>query len=67
LVAGDEIEIESNGRTFIYKVQKVTLLDESAAFVDFSKTDQMLTLSTCNTFGQKQERWVVEAIFDREV
>lgn len=67
LVKGDKITIRSGERTFIYKVDNVKLLDDSAAFVDFEKTDRMLTISTCNTFGQKQERWVVEAYFEEEI
>jgi LPXTG-site transpeptidase (sortase) family protein len=67
LSAGDEIRIESDGKTYIYKVESLVLVDESEAFVDFSKTDRRLTISTCNSFGAKQERWVVEAVFDREV
>ncbi len=67
LVKGDEIEIESDGKIFIYKVTNLSLVDENSAFVDFSKTNRMLTISTCNSFGAKQDRWVVEAEFDREV
>lgn len=67
LSVGDEIIIEADGKTYIYKVQSLVLVDENEAWVDFSKTDRRLTISTCNTFGAKQERWVVEAIFDREV
>jgi LPXTG-site transpeptidase (sortase) family protein len=67
LEKGDEITIDSDGRTFIYKVTKLSLVDENSAFVDFTKTDRMLTISTCNSFGAKQDRWVVEARFDREV
>jgi len=67
LVKGDEIQIDSNGKKYIYKVREVKLLDDSEAFVDFTNTSRTLTISTCNTFGQKQERWVVEANFDREL
>lgn len=67
LQIGDEIEIISNGRKFVYKVSSVNLVDESTAFVDFSRTERMLTLSTCDTFGRLQDRWVVEAQFDKEV
>lgn len=65
LEKGDEIYVDSGDKTFVYKVKTVRLVDDSEAYVDFSNTDRMLTLSTCNTFGQKQERWVVEATFDR--
>ncbi len=67
LKKGDEIKIESNGRTFVYKVENLNLVDENTAWVDFGKTDRMLTISTCNTFGQKEDRWVVEAKFEKEL
>lgn len=67
LSKGDEIYIESEGKTFVYKVSSLVLVDENEAYVDLSKTNRMLTISTCNSFGKKQERWVVEAQFDREI
>lgn len=66
LSKGDEITIlDENGETHIYAVDKVTLADDSAALVNFDHTGRKLTISTCNTFGQKQERWVVEATFKK--
>lgn len=63
LSAGDTITVwGSDGKTYKYTVQKVSLLDDSAALVNFDTTGRKLTISTCNTFGQKQERWVVEAV-----
>jgi LPXTG-site transpeptidase (sortase) family protein len=67
LIQGDEIIVEADGRMFIYKVDSVELLDEDDALITFDNSSRRLTLSTCNTFGAKQERWVVEAEFDREV
>ena len=64
---GDEIYIDSDGKTFVYRVKNVVLVDESEAYVEFGGTSRMLTISTCNSFGQKQERWVLEAEFDREI
>jgi len=63
LVVGDEIYVKSATKTYTYRVtsQKKTTAEE--AFVDFSVKESMLTLSTCNTFGKKQERFVVEAKF----
>ncbi len=63
LAAGDEIEIYAGTNKYIYKVNKVTLVDGKQALVDFGVTKNMLTLSTCNTFGAKTERYVVEADF----
>jgi LPXTG-site transpeptidase (sortase) family protein len=61
LVSGDEIKLEANGEEYIYVVDTVTLVNESEALVDLDTTEQKLTISTCNSFGEKQERWVVEA------
>lgn len=50
-------------RAFNYKAVSVTLVDDSKALVDFTRKEHMITISTCNTFGEKQERYVVEALF----
>ncbi len=63
LKEGDTIIVESKEKEYIYKVTKVTLTDAETALVDLSTKKKMLTLSTCNTFGAKQERYVVEADF----
>lgn len=64
---GDEIRVYSeDGKTVAtYKVTSVRLVPDSEALVRFDTTAHMLTLSTCNTFGKKEERYVVEASFDR--
>jgi LPXTG-site transpeptidase (sortase) family protein len=67
LVRGDEITVEADGKVYIYRVESVKLLSEDDALITFDNSERRLTLSTCNTFGSKQERWVVEAEFDREV
>jgi LPXTG-site transpeptidase (sortase) family protein len=66
LVKGDEIQIVADEKTYIYKVNSVKLVDESEALVKFDNSQRTLTISTCNTFGKKQERWVVEASFFKE-
>ena len=58
---GDEIKIYTKSGIFIYRVNKLSLVDASEAFVDIASNRNMLTLSTCNTFGKKEERYVVEA------
>lgn len=67
LERGDEIILEAKGYQYIYKVDKVTLVDESAALVNLKSTGNKLTISTCNTFGKKAERWVVESTFYKKV
>lgn len=63
LVAGDTILVYSDKHVYTYKVNNVKLANSNDVLVDFSVKRNMLTLSTCNTFGQKQERYVVEADF----
>jgi LPXTG-site transpeptidase (sortase) family protein len=59
----DLIQVRSNDREYTYKVTSVTLVDSDKELVDFSTNKNMLTISTCNVFGEKQERFVVEAIY----
>jgi LPXTG-site transpeptidase (sortase) family protein len=67
LNSGDEIIIESDGQSYVYLVNSVKLVDEDDALVEFNNSKRSLTISTCNTFGEKQERWVVEADFNRKI
>lgn len=60
---GDEITLTSGDTTYIYSVQTVTRTSEEDTVIEFGKGDRMLTISTCDTFGRKQDRWVVEAQF----
>ncbi len=59
----DEIKVQSAKKEYTYKVVTVMLVDSDKALVDLTSKKNMLTLSTCNTFGEKQERYVVEALF----
>ncbi len=59
----DLIRVQSKTKEYVYRVTKLSLVDAEEALVTFSQTSKKLTLSTCNVFGQKQERYVVEADF----
>jgi len=61
LKAGDLIEVTGTSHVYSYKVVSVVMEDADEAWVDLSDTKPMLTLSTCNTFGEKQQRYVVTA------
>jgi len=63
LNAGDLIYVDSDTSRFTYVVEKVKLVNAEQEFIDFGSGKNMLTISTCNTFGQKQERYVAEAVF----
>jgi LPXTG-site transpeptidase (sortase) family protein len=58
---GDLIKVYGSNTVYVYKVRTVTLVDQNEALVKFDTTTNRLTLSTCNTFGAKGERYVVEA------
>ena len=61
---GDTIKLMGGGMTHTYRVTSVRRTDAGEALVDFSKTNgRRLTLSTCDTFGGKNSRFVVEADF----
>lgn len=63
LKGGEEIVVYSLHREYVYEVENIRLSKANEVFVDFSIKKNMLTLSTCNTFGQKEERYIVEAKF----
>lgn len=60
---GDTIKVQSENVEYLYEVVSVSLVDSDEKLVDFSKNKNMLTLSTCDVFGEKQERYVIEARF----
>ena len=64
LNVGDEVTLQSTDMNYRYKVSSVSLASASDALVNFTN-DHQLVLSTCNTFGAKQERFVVYADFVR--
>jgi LPXTG-site transpeptidase (sortase) family protein len=63
LKENDLIRVQSESHEYVYRVTKVSLVDAETELVQFSSSEKKLTLSTCNVFGQKQERYVVEAVF----
>lgn len=63
LQIGDIIRVESNKTIYIYKVFSVSQVDKDKALVEFKTGEKLLTLSTCDTFGARSNRFVVEARF----
>jgi LPXTG-site transpeptidase (sortase) family protein len=61
LTKGDTISVVSNGNTFIYKVKSVSKVNKDETLVKFDTDAHLLTLSTCNSFGAKTDRYVVVA------
>ncbi|KKW19375.1 MAG: hypothetical protein UY63_C0015G0016 [Parcubacteria group bacterium GW2011_GWA2_51_10] len=63
LVAGDEIIVVGGGKEYLYRVSSVRMVDAKSEVIELSKESTRLTLVTCNTFGEKTSRWLVEAEF----
>lgn len=63
LVAGDSIYLQSGTKTYEYRVRDVTKVDKNQTMINFDPGANMLTLSTCNSFGAKTDRFVVQADF----
>lgn len=66
LEKGDEIKVSSKDAVYVYKVITVRMAKAEEIRIDFDETKNMITLSTCNTFGAKQDRYIVEAEFERK-
>ena len=58
---GATVTVYSKSAVYEYKVTSVKLVDKSKALVEFDTKTNMLTLSTCDSFGRDEDRYVVEA------
>ncbi|MEX2515074.1 MAG: sortase [Candidatus Paceibacterota bacterium] len=67
LEKGDTIKVETFSGTYYYSVIDVELHKDAEIFVPFDTGKDMLTLSTCNNFGAKEDRFVVRAKFTNYV
>jgi LPXTG-site transpeptidase (sortase) family protein len=63
LEKGDTIKVETFSGTYHYSVIDVEQRKDSEIFVPFDTGENMLTLSTCNNFGAKEDRFIVRAEF----
>ncbi len=66
LTKGDEIIVESLNNQYIYKVTSVKKTNTSEGAIRIDSSTQKLTISTCNTLGAEEDRFVVEADFVRK-
>lgn len=58
---GDTIEVASEGKVFVYKVEKVFQAQAQELTVPIAVEEKLLTLATCNSFGSVDDRYIVEA------
>lgn len=59
----DLIHVFSDKYEYVYKVTTVSMVSADKALVEFDTKNEMLTISTCNTFGQKSDRYVVQSLY----
>jgi LPXTG-site transpeptidase (sortase) family protein len=57
---GDTIRVQSSDTEYLYRVQKVYEVKASAASADITWGKSKIILVTCNSFGSKDDRFVVE-------
>jgi len=63
LSMGDSITVYSSGTAYVYQVRSVAKESANDAVIPLSVTSKVLTLSTCNSFAEKTDRFVVVADF----
>lgn len=61
LTWGDTIRLQSSDTEYVYRVEKVYKTLASEATVAPTPGKAKLTLATCNSFGSKDDRFIVEA------
>ncbi len=58
---GDVVRLRSGEAEYIYRVDSVEKASATNAAVDIERGESKLVLVTCNTFGAKDDRYIVEA------
>ncbi len=61
LTWGDKIRVQSEGMEYVYSVKKTYKAKATEVFVPETPGEANLTLATCNSFGSKDDRFMVEA------
>lgn len=58
---GDTIEVFSEDKVFVYRVEKVFETEAQQLTVPIAVEEKLLTIATCNSFGSIDDRYIVEA------
>lgn len=67
VTVGDEITVHTSSGVFYYQVNSKEIKRNSEAYVPLETERDMLTISTCDSFGAKEDRVVVRADFIKYV
>ncbi len=63
LKEGDVILVKAHGKDYVYRVSRRYMSNSKTGEIMLNARNNKLTLVTCNGFGKKSDRWVVEADF----
>jgi LPXTG-site transpeptidase (sortase) family protein len=61
LKKGDKILVTGSARTYVYEVEDVRSADAETDSIPLSVEGSKLTLATCDSFGEKSDRFIVTA------
>lgn len=64
---GDTIRLQSKGREYTYRVDRVYKAKAADVVVPVDGDKAELTLATCNSFGSKDDRYIVESTLISDV
>ncbi len=62
LTWGDHVRLQSEDTEYVYRVEKVFQASAADVTVPFTPGEARLTLATCDSFGSKDDRFIVEAV-----
>lgn len=65
LLHGEEISVYGPSTVYVYRVRNVVKVKSYDAAVNLEEKDRVLTLSTCNLLGAKEDRFLLTADFVR--
>ncbi len=63
---GDTVRLRSEDTEYVYRVERVYMAKASEVTVPMGGSEKRLTLATCNSFGSKDDRYMLEAILVSE-
>jgi len=63
VIPGESIMIRGQEHEYFYEVTSVHRADKFEELVEFKTGERELTISTCDTFGKKDDRYVIKAKF----
>jgi LPXTG-site transpeptidase (sortase) family protein len=58
---GDKVRLQSGDTEYVYRVERVREEKASEVVVPYDWGESRLTMVTCNSFGSKEDRYIVEA------